>query len=484
MRRDSVPDQARRAVDAVRADEAGISLVEVLVAIFVLGVVLTGFAATTMASIISVDISEDRQQAYTAATRAIEAARGLRHDQLALATSGSAFASSSFDPFHGTPDDPGTLEPVIRRDQEDHRFESETFQRDDEIELRTIPTVPAGQDPANPDQVRVTAIARFVSRGQVEYSRQTTLVDRRVSYGVEQPSFSITPVIGTLRMERDQRQCIDHTVTNLGSPEVTDRYRLHPPEPGAVPELAADFGLQIFEVLSSGTEIPHTGWTEPHAIDESAVIRVCYTSRAHAESVADVPLVARSEVTERLLAEDTTLTDDEREERREERSQTVFHNVEIELERRLFLSDELAGAGRRILTVDPPPAGAGAEAASGRWFSSFGSPRTVRSATLHIAARTTAPPDEDQPVRPIEITAVLMRRSSDATTVMATTTWSVLAHPDTWTPQERPLPVTVGALETGDELELELACSAPAGQTCLLGYGSAGLPSRVEVRFP
>src|SRR5690606_12824009 len=91
----------------------GISLVEVLVAIFMLAVGVLALAGVATANLASLARSEVRQDAYNAASQSIEQLRAYHWDEVALHPDDPLVGDvDTFDPIGGTIDAPGATEEV------------------------------------------------------------------------------------------------------------------------------------------------------------------------------------------------------------------------------------------------------------------------------------------------------------------------------------------------------------------------------------
>jgi hypothetical protein len=258
----SVPPQDRTAGERLSARlraEDGISLVEVLVAIFMLAVGVLALAGVATASLASLARSEVRQDAYNAASQSIEQLRAYHWDEVALVADDPLVGGvTEFDPISGTIDAPGTGPEVVfeatgRVTGLPHQFDS------DRMRLRTYVTV-YHHDPDDPnaEQRLITVVAEFERAGTVEIVRQSTLITR-ARWGVAQPAFSVSPINGLALVERTTETCIEHEITNRGS---TDAYRFEVPTVDQTPP-----GWQNLVVW----DIPPEGLTPPeHLTEEEA----------------------------------------------------------------------------------------------------------------------------------------------------------------------------------------------------------------------
>ena len=509
-----------------RARQDGISLVEVLVAMSVLAIVMTGFAHLVIGSVRNLSLSEARQQAYTAATRALESARSLAFEEIGhprTDESGSPFSFDTFDPVAGTMAAPGTGETVWRLTGGAVGDAAPFRMQTDGLDLSTVVTHPDVDDPT---QVRVTAVVEFDRGGQTEVLRQSTLVNRNVEWGLAQPRFSVSPVTAGIPIERGSERCVDHTVQNLGA---DDQYRLLVPDPTTDPVLASDYDLRFVEVRAGGVEVPLIpgALTAEYTTGATFGIRACYDAEATASTVEEVTLVLQSRIAEETSIDAAELAS---------RSQQLVHGLDVVTERLLHLgsrNEEARDPGTPYVLVEDAPtldtlvnfdtnvdarpglllprAVESSATWEGRWRYALGPDRALTGAQLHFwyaspaslegfplppEEEPTAPPDpeappaeEPPPEPPPTLTLVIELRRLDAAgstlAVLHRTIATLPLDASTW--MERTLELGVAApvrFDAGDDLELAIACDPASASDCLLAFGATPFPTSLRVVFP
>jgi type II secretory pathway pseudopilin PulG len=209
-------------------DEEGLGLVEVMVAIFVLGVALLALASVGTTSLVSLRVTRDREQATNAASAAIEDARARDFSGLALASGSVTVASipaaalpggSTAACFDG--------EAVVT----DAVLNPVPFERNvgngGRIRLHTLVTYPEGTCTAPvTDLKRVVAIASWQDGAQTRFVQQETLV-ASAGRGLPVPKFEVRPPESSLSISKAHLsttgapRCIEHQLRNLGA---DDRY--------------------------------------------------------------------------------------------------------------------------------------------------------------------------------------------------------------------------------------------------------------------
>lgn len=207
--------------------ETGLSLVELLVAFFVLSVAVLALASTAAASVTSLRVSRERQQATAAASAAIEDVRRLPYEEVAHRT-GSVSAADDTQ-FLGAAEDGAILfahddmaeEPLAQASNggvDPHRWNSGP------LTVRVFVTWYDDPDTARTrDAKRITAIASWddPSGGSGEV-RQSTLV-APVDRGLPQPRFDLSPkdLFQHAEPVSNARICFTHLIRNIGA---TDNY--------------------------------------------------------------------------------------------------------------------------------------------------------------------------------------------------------------------------------------------------------------------
>lgn len=175
-------------------DEDGLSLVEILIAVFVLSVAILALASTAGASLQSLRVSRDRQNATQFATTVLEEARALTFASVVLDT-----ADAPPDTFNG--------ETVVKAagGAIDH------IRTEGRLTATTYVTfVPGTAD----KQKRVLVDVRWTELGRTRTVRQETLVVE-ATRGLDAPSFKLTqpsPSSGT----PGETICFNHTLSNTG----------------------------------------------------------------------------------------------------------------------------------------------------------------------------------------------------------------------------------------------------------------------------
>lgn len=475
---------------------SGLSLVEVVVAIFLLAIVALAFGRTVVASLGSLSQSEARQQAYTAATRAIEQVRTLPFTSIALEAGDAAFTGTTFDPATGTLTAPGTAEPVVR--VAGGLVTGEPFQLDAPIRMRTVVTRP---DAANLEQVRVTVLAEFDRAGRTEVLRQSTLVNQDVEWGLAQPSFTVTPVTAGIQVERGSESCVDHQVQNLGT---EDRYRVSLPTAADEPILSSRYVTRIYEVPTSGTPILRTAgqFTNTYPPAGRFTLRVCYQASANAESVPEFDLLVRSEFAE-AIAEDALEL--------EALSQRLIHGLQVETERTVHLASRGAESRDPVVpyatTLDPPTptalanfatnvdelpgltlprAGGDSQTWAARWHHEVGPERDVTGARLRLWYSAPAVLRAEASVDATIALRIDLRRltPTGGVTELHGSTTTLTVPPTTWQPVTLDLPVPRTAFEAGDVLEVAVACHPSSASDCALAFGTTAYPATLRITFP
>ncbi len=323
---------------ALRGDEAGIGLVEVVIAMFVLSVALLGLASAGITSMRSLSDSQFRQRATAMATESLELARSYTFERVANEDGDHAF--TDFDPENGTDDDPGSTEELITDPAGE--VTGEVHHADDgRLELRTYVTDPA--DPDDVDARRVTAVVRYSVPGATEREVRFSTLIAEAARGLGQPDFDVAPPSDTLTMTRNddgedgpndengegrEDICIPHTITNRGA---RSAFELELPDPADLPSADLDVVAEendggSWVVLGSGSP------TQDIGEGESLDVRVCYEQPTDSSEFYD-----DVEAAERAYVFDTSITIRPEGREEPEQVQTLAHTVEIELERELFL---------------------------------------------------------------------------------------------------------------------------------------------------
>ena len=332
-------------------DEAGIGLVEVIMAIFILAVALLALGSVSITSLASLRDTRDREQATNAASAAIEDIRSRDFRDIVHATGDvdpsklppganpSVATTSCFDMTGAGErivyDTAGTPVPFER-----------TAGDGGHITVHTIITY-EGADCAGSERSplkRITVIASWNDGPNSSVVIQETQVTA-VARGLPVPRFEIRPEEATVRFseefltdpaEPDRRRCVEHILLNLGAEDGYD-WAVEPVDPSELVveqpvHHAFDVGgwrVTAFFELSEDAPLREG---QPPAVDdearfefepgvarpvsdlrveprESALLTVCYEP-ATLDAVpdpADVRLVLRSRFDERQEREVTNL---------------------------------------------------------------------------------------------------------------------------------------------------------------------------------
>lgn len=304
---------ARRPGGAHLGDEDGITLVEVLIASFILSVSLLAMASVAGTSLISLGQTRDREQATNAASAAIEAARSRDFADLAHAPGDASFGGV-----------PSPVRDLLQLTDGDRCLDGRAVVRDGAssapVPIRTtagtndahevFTLVSWADDDADCDTdggelKRVTTVVTWTDRGQRMHVRNDTLV-APAARGLPVPDFELQPPDGSLRYTRgqldadDTTRCVPHLLRNLGAADtyeweltdvdregdgqpvtqsgngfrtMSDNWSVHAyleypaTEPNGVPPDDALMRLQAGRLVSD-TEVP---------AGESATFTVCYT---------------------------------------------------------------------------------------------------------------------------------------------------------------------------------------------------------------
>jgi type II secretory pathway pseudopilin PulG len=209
-------------------DEDGLGLIEVMMAVFILGVALLALASVGTSSLVSLRVTRDREQATNAASAAIEDARARDFSNLALAANSVVIAAI---PPAAVPS--GSTAGCFdgERVHTDAVVDPVPFERtagnNDSITVHTLITFAESTctGPAT-DLKRVIAIASWQDGTQTRFVRQETLV-ASAGRGLPVPKFEVRPPESSLSISKAHlstsadARCIEHQLRNLGA---EDRY--------------------------------------------------------------------------------------------------------------------------------------------------------------------------------------------------------------------------------------------------------------------
>jgi type II secretory pathway pseudopilin PulG len=215
----SVRDAVRRLRDH---DEEGLSLVEIMVAAFILSVALLALASTATSSLIQLSVSLGRQEAMDAASAMIEDLRRTNYAVVALDASDPNVAA--LDPCDGE-----YSEPLVTSNLDGTIPHRQQFGPSGRITL--ITTVSwydesgAGCDHGDRNVKRVRVQAEWVDRGRSFTLEESTLV-APIDRGLPAPDFRFGPPEHELEYHWSdvpdvRERCLPHALRNLGA---TDGY--------------------------------------------------------------------------------------------------------------------------------------------------------------------------------------------------------------------------------------------------------------------
>lgn len=200
------------------------SLVEIMIAVFVLGVGLLALASTAITSIVNLRVSQGRQQATDAASAFIEDLRRTDYAGVALdATDPSVqdFVSA----ISGCIDTYG--EPVVTTNQPGALAREQPFGPDDRITVTTtVSWYDEGDDDSctdadhDRDVKRVQVVAEWDDGGRTFSVQESTLI-APVDRGLPVPDFRLGTPESTLVFTEDDKdngreRCVGHVLRNLG----------------------------------------------------------------------------------------------------------------------------------------------------------------------------------------------------------------------------------------------------------------------------
>jgi Tfp pilus assembly protein PilV len=206
-------------------DEEGLGLVEVLVAIFILSVALTALASVGTSSLISLRMTRDREQATNAASTALEEARALAFDALALppgadpttlpADVRAALNVNSATCVGGEAlvTDAASTQPVPL---------TRTSGTNGAHRVHTVVTwADQGCTATNSGLKRVVTIVTWPDGDRFNFVRNETLV-APAGRGLPNPNFDVKPSKGAVvltasQVAAGQTRCVEHRLRNLGA---------------------------------------------------------------------------------------------------------------------------------------------------------------------------------------------------------------------------------------------------------------------------
>jgi type II secretory pathway pseudopilin PulG len=212
--------------------EAGITLVEVIISIFILSVALFALASTATTSLISLGESRDREQATNAASATIEAARARDFGALVIdaAATPSGLPAAILTQLGISGSCAGTERIVQDAASSEPLPLSQQAGDNDRITVYTLVTWADEPCTATTGAMkRVVALATWNDRGTLRSVRNETLV-APAGRGLPVPNFEVKPGESTLSLTPEQaaagavgERCIEQQLRNLGA---SDRYEL------------------------------------------------------------------------------------------------------------------------------------------------------------------------------------------------------------------------------------------------------------------
>ena len=177
--------------------EEGFTLIEMLVAIVVIGLGLMALASVAITSLRSIRISRERQDAVQIASSVIEDVRSYDYDRIAMPTTYSG---------------PGTVTTVAGTEtvhtDTDGQVEH-TWTSSDGHRVTTIVTRPTAGGR------RVTTTVAWDDRGETKVVTEETLI-AEARRGLPVPNFQLSPETASRDGVLGETICFDHTLTNLG----------------------------------------------------------------------------------------------------------------------------------------------------------------------------------------------------------------------------------------------------------------------------
>lgn len=202
--------------------EDGLSLIEMMVAVFILAVSILALAGIATQSIARVRVARDQQTAADLVSALMESARGIDFDSLALDSSDPSIPPL----FEGDPVAAEVGGPLVHRETV-----SQGNRTYDVVRYVTVPSTPPGQDPLK----RVIITVEWADSGRDRELTNETVV-AAADRGLPVPQFDLSPpnavisfVAGEGKVDDGdgptydvaEAECETHTLNNLG---LTDRY--------------------------------------------------------------------------------------------------------------------------------------------------------------------------------------------------------------------------------------------------------------------
>lgn len=291
-----------RSRTGVYRDESGMTLIEVLVAVFILSVAILAVASTATMAVKTIRTSRDRDLATQGASAALEAARGIPYDSLSLDTTnvftGDSLVSGGTFAHDGTDAEPlivtsGGIAPY-RCDASNAAscwFDFDAFAELHEVRTYvtwfddddSVDSDGDGTKTNDRDARRVTVIASWETAGGTKSVRQSTIV-AETGRGVGIPDFVISPTTQTSPVPSGKALCLNHVLENFG---VIDSYDLWytTPANGSVSQVASTTGASapslkvVFKDSGGASKTWYVhGWLGGTAWDDAAAWRDAFNN--------------------------------------------------------------------------------------------------------------------------------------------------------------------------------------------------------------
>lgn len=220
--------------------EDGLSLIELMFAIFLLAVSVLALAGIATSSIASVRVARDQQQASDLASAEVEAARGIDFDLLAIDSATAPVPFVAPDPYDA--EAPLSVIGAPLAHAETITQGAQTFS--------VLRWVTQAVNHRGTDQNPIKRLIVHVSwddRGSTRQVTDSTIV-ADADRGLPVPRFDLEPSSATVKFPPgvsgfDDKSCTTYTVTNLG---LTDSYSwrlINPQDSSAVKTLVASDGI-------------------------------------------------------------------------------------------------------------------------------------------------------------------------------------------------------------------------------------------------
>lgn len=521
-------DTRRRFLDA----ESGMTLIEVLVAMFILAVAVVALASTAVSSLSAVRLGKDRQNATQLASTVLEEVRGLPFEDVILDTADGPPALYNAVTNSTCATQGGDCEVVVRvaGGAVDH------VRTSGKLTATTYVTEVTGSASR---ELRVTVVVTWTGTTGDHTVRQQTLV-AEATRGLPAPSFTVTPTSPTETGVETETICFDHTLNNTGE---KDKYSWQlfgsnqstgvlepgqyqtrtvnePDDSGNVTSESREgfrvqstsegahwFGWALFAVPSTGSLQPMTDTTSDLRPDSpvevaafgSARVRFCYTPLSQAgvkEATATNPTL-----TPRVYsAFDETVTTASQGNEITNTIQVVSPNTSF------FLHEDGDGNVTHPLNTDstmnwpdgtdyetlPSAPGDGIpglrveDAPEQVWFFTFGALSELSNPSLTFYVRTDD--DEDET---LAFDLELVHRDGSTITSLSQASITVSPVGTAWQQVTVALPLTSPQIfDNGDNLEVLLRCDEEtsidpevSSDECHVNYDQPATPSVLQVEL-